>query len=52
MIERVLKQVLNNPETIQIYREKALKCGKENHLRQIISTNLKRDFEKVMNGEL
>lgn len=52
MIERVLKQVLNNPETIQIYREKALKCGKENHLKQIISTNLKRDFEKVMNGEL
>ena len=48
MIEKVLKQVLNNPEIIQVYREKALKCGKENHLKEKILMDLQNDFCSIV----
>lgn len=49
MIEKALKNILNNPQSIQIYREKALKCGRENHLKEKILLDLQNDFCNITN---
>ena len=49
MIEKALKNILNDPQSIQIYREKALKCGRENHLKEKILLDLQNDFCNITN---
>lgn len=47
-LERVLCGIYNDTSVINNYRLKAYECGRKNHLREDIISNLKRDFEVVI----
>lgn len=47
-IESVLKNMVNNPNLIREYREKAFLCGQRNHMRDDMSRKLCEDFQTII----
>ena len=45
----LLQRVCDHPKLIQQYAQKAYDCGKRNHSREIIQTQIRQMFEKVIN---
>ena len=47
-IEEKLRELIENPELLQEYGQKAWECGKRNHQRKMIQEMLQRDFEEII----
>ncbi len=44
-----LKKIIETPEIINEYRQKAMKCGKQNHQRENVQKMLYEDFKHIIN---
>lgn len=44
----LLQRIVNNPSLIQEYARKAYDCGNQNHSREVIQTQIKQMFERVI----
>lgn len=46
-IKSTLETILDKPSIINVYRKKALECGKRNHRKENNDKELKQDFERI-----
>ncbi len=47
-IKQELIKICASPQIIDVYREKALRCGRKNHLRDKIVNGIMEDFERII----